>query len=133
MPRLPYPWEDVFDKGIEGIAPEGLTQTALEDLQGTDLIAADGTYLGKVTNDPYSQESLMNQYGPYGNPYNASSIFNKYGPYGNPYSGYSPYNQYTRTPPHFSRDGQLVAYLTANEFVTPRVDPHAFHAWLKRT
>lgn len=132
MPRLPYPWEDAFDRGIEGLAlstPSGLQ--SLDELEGSRLVAADGKYLGRVTRNAYDAESLANEYGTYGNSYNSISIFNDYGTYGNPYNQLSPYNEYSRTPPRFERDGKIIAYLSANEFVSPRVDPKVFQVWIK--
>ena len=100
-------------------------------MEGSVLKAADGTYLGNVMHNVFDPDSLANEYGEYGNPYSAKSIFNQYGTYGNPYNPLSPYNQFSRTPPRFIKDEKILAYLTANEFLTSRVDPDAFREWLK--
>lgn len=133
MARLQYPWQDLFEEGISGIAPTASTMShSFDHLKGSSLVAADGKYLGKVIENRFDTESLANRFGPYGNQYETESIFNRYGTYGSRYSQLSPFNKYSRTPPHFERDGDLIAYLTANEFVRPRVEPLSFVAWLKR-
>lgn len=63
------------------------------------IIAADGTYLGRLSANPYAPDSISNPYGKYGNPYSPTSINNPYSKYGNPYSAFSPNNPYaTKTP-----------------------------------
>lgn len=130
-PKLPYPYEDVFEHGSVGqLIESGSSGLSFRDLEGSSLEAADGTFLGKVSQNKYDNESLANKYGPYGNPYNANSIFNNYGTYGNKYNQLSPFNDYSRMPPKFVKGGRVIAYLTTNQFITPRVDPTAFKAWL---
>jgi hypothetical protein len=132
-PRLPHPYVDVFEDGIIGADPRSLgPDVALDSLLDSQLLAADGKLLGNVNKNSYDTESITNPYGTYGNPYNADSLFNEYGPYGNPYSVLSPYNEFSRTPPYFVRDKKLLAYLTVNQFISPRVDPKHFKAWLSR-
>lgn len=132
-PKLPHPYEDVFEDGIIGAEPTSLaSDVALDALLGSALYAADNVLLGKINRDPYDAESITNQYGEYGNPYSGKSIFNEYSTYGNPYSALSPYNEFSRTPPRFVKDGNILAYLTVNQFITPRVDPKQFRAWLGR-
>lgn len=131
-PKLPYPYEDVFEHGVPGQSIESTAPVHnLNDLEGSVLQAADGTYLGKVTRNAYDSESVANQYGTFGSPYSANSIFNEYGPYGSPYNQLSPYNDFSRTPPRLVRDGRVIAHLTSNQFISPRVDPAAFKAWLR--
>ena len=132
-PRLPHPYVDAFEDGVIGAEPGTLgPDVSLESLVESKLVAADGTLLGNVNKNPYDTDSITNQYGQYGNPFNANSLFNNFGPYGNPYSALSPYNEFSRTPPRFVKDGKTLAYLTANQFVSPRVDPKQFRAWLGR-
>lgn len=132
-PRLPPPYVDVFEEGIIGAEPGSLgPDVSLDALLDSTLIAADGKLLGNVNKNPFDTDSITNQFGPYGNPYNAGSLFNEYGPYGSPYSALSPYNEFSRTPPHFMKGGNLLAYLTVNQFISPRVDPKQFRAWLGR-
>lgn len=63
------------------------------------IIAADGTYLGQLSANPYAADSTSNPYGKYGSPYAKDSITNPYGTYGSPYSPLSPTNPYASTPP----------------------------------
>lgn len=86
--------------------------------------------LGKVNRNRFDSESLVNSFGSYGSRYSSTSIFNQYGNYGSQYSALSPYNSYTSTPPMFLRGEDVVAYLTVNPYVNPRVDPQRFLAWL---
>jgi len=63
------------------------------------IIAADGTYLGKLSANPYDPQSVSNPYGKYGSPYSPTSIRNPYSQYGSAYSTMSPNNPYaTRAP-----------------------------------
>jgi len=63
------------------------------------IYAGDKTYLGCLTDNKYSTESVWNKYGTYGSEYSAKSIWNKYGTYGSPYSQYSPWNEYSNSAP----------------------------------
>lgn len=63
------------------------------------IIAADGTYLGRLSANPYASDSTSNPYGRFGSPYSPTSINNPYGRYGSPYSPLSPNNPYTTQAP----------------------------------
>ena len=131
QPRLPYPYEDVFEHGVVGQElVNSSVDLELDSLLGSSLYAGDNTLLGNVNKNPYDTDSINNPYGNYGNPYSAQSIFNEFAKYGNPFSPLSPYNEFTRTPPRFVKNGQVVAYLTVNKFISPRVEPDMFKAWL---
>jgi hypothetical protein len=67
--------------------------------QAPRLIGHDGTYLGKLSANPYDPDSVSNPYGRYGSRYSPTSINNPYGPYGSRYSPLSPNNPYTTTAP----------------------------------
>jgi hypothetical protein len=95
------------------------------------LEAADGTFLGKLTPNEYDSESIFNEYGNYGSEYSPTSIFNSYGSYGSEYSNLSPFNEYTTTPPKIIVNGQVVAFLTVNEYLSPRVNPKSVKEWAK--
>lgn len=130
MPRLPAPYEDVFLRGVQGLSP-GDPQPTLDELEGAALFAADNTYLGKISRNKFDGESLANSFGTFGNEFNPNSVFNDFGPYGNPFSPLSPRNEFSRTPPRIQVGNRVVAYLTANEFVSPRIDPTVLFAWLR--
>ena len=53
------------------------------------LVAQDGQFLGKITDNQYDSDSILNEYGPYGSQYSNTSIFNEYSPYGSPYGQFS--------------------------------------------
>lgn len=134
MNRLLYPYEDIFE-GIRGKVSKlvaGPELTKFDALEGAKLIAADQTYLGKITKNQYDSESILNEYGLYGGSYSAKSIFNEYGQYGGQYSQFSPFNQYTSTPPKIVKDSQIIGYLTANQYIPNRIDINEFLLWLKR-
>jgi hypothetical protein len=63
------------------------------------IYAADGTYLGRLSSNPYDPQSTSNPYGTYGSPYSPTSINNPYSVYGSPYSTMSPNNPYATSPP----------------------------------
>ena len=63
------------------------------------IIAADGTYLGKLSSNPYDPQSVANPYGKYGSPYSPTSINNPYSKYGSEYSPVSPNNPYATKAP----------------------------------
>ena len=63
------------------------------------IIAADGTYLGKLSANPYDPQSVSNPYGKYGSPYSPTSINNPYSKYGSAYSTMSPNNPFATKAP----------------------------------
>ena len=93
---------------------------------GSYLIADDGQLLGKITDNPYETDSILNQYGPYGSRYSTTSIFNPYSPYGSEYGAYSINNPYCSTPPMLYIDGRLLGRVTANRNIHGRISPEAF-------
>ena len=67
------------------------------------IVAKDGTYLGRLSNDPYAADSISNPYGKYGSPYSGTSINNPYGKYGSSTSSYSPWGgSYVPSAPVFA-------------------------------
>lgn len=80
-------------------------------------VVPSGTYLGRLSKNPYLSDSTSNQYGRFGSRYAPNSIANPYGPYGNPYSPYSATNPYaTRAPRLFGQDGKYLGRLSANPY-----------------
>jgi hypothetical protein len=63
------------------------------------IVAQDGTYLGKLSENRYDPDSVSNPYGRYGSPYSSTSINNAYSTYGSPYSSQSPNNPYATQAP----------------------------------
>jgi hypothetical protein len=78
------------------------SSTSARSLYATDapkIVAQDGTYLGKLSDNPYDPDSVSNPYGRYGSPYSPTSINNPYSTYGSPYSSQSPNNPYATQAP----------------------------------
>lgn len=99
--------------------------------RGVYLLANDGAFLGSLDTNSLSPDSIFNQFSQYGNQFSAVSIFNNFGTYGNPYSALSPFNEFTATPPRIMAGEKLIAFLTKNSFLTPRVDPDSLEKWAK--
>jgi hypothetical protein len=129
MARLPRPLVDVFELG-PATSSSLIPVPDLGHFENAKIVAANGTSLGTISRNPFDIESISNQYGVYGSRYSAVSIFNPYGPYGGEYSSMSPFNQYTTTPPRIIKGGKVLASLTVNKYVTPRVDPQDLLRWL---
>ena len=129
-----YPYEDAFESGTEFSTPEQKRSLdSIQAVEGADIFAADNQFLGRISRNAYDQYALANKYQPHGSPYSQTSIFNKYGKYGSQYNALSPFNEYSRTPPRIVQGKKVVAYLTANQFITPRVDPKALLVWLNQS
>lgn len=98
---------------------------------GSYLIAQDGKLLGKITDNKYDADSILNEYGPYGSPYSGTSIFNQYSNYGSEYGQNSINNPYCSKPPKLIINGQFIGYVTANHLITNSISPEAFLYTLK--
>lgn len=88
------------------------------------LVAADGTFLGIINNDPFDPDSLANPFGTYGNRFASESIWNQFGTYGSDFGTYSPWNDFAFNPPEIYLGNTFVSYLTTNEFKLPAVHPN---------
>jgi hypothetical protein len=80
---------------------------------GAVIVAADGTYLGKVSNS-YDPDSIFNEFGNHGSEFSSTSIWNEYGLYGGEYSNTSPFNEFASSPPAIFKNGQKLGLLTVN-------------------
>lgn len=96
------------------------------------LLAADGSYLGRLTLSEYAPDSISNPYGTHGSIYASASIWNQYGSYGSQYSSLSPFNPYTSTPPFVYLWGQKVGVLTKNAYLAGRIDPDTIKDWMAK-
>ncbi len=92
-------------------------------IDGADVVADDGTYLGKISSNTFDSESIKNEFGKYGNEFNSNSIRNKFGKYGKEFSDLSPFNKFTTTPPRIIKNGEVIGYLTKNKSFENAVDP----------
>ncbi len=93
---------------------------------GSYLIAQNGQLLGKITDNIYDTDSILNEYGPYGSSYSGTSILNEYSDYGSKYGQNSINNPYCSTPPKLIINGQLIGYVTVNQLMQNRISPKAF-------
>lgn len=96
------------------------------------LMGGDGQFLGKVTSSPSDNESILNQYGPYGSPYSPTSIFNPYSPYGSAYGPWSLKNLSATAPPKLFIGGHLLGEISANPNIANRIPTEAFLYTLKK-
>ena len=95
------------------------------------LVANDGTFLGKLSLNPYDIESVSNLYGLYGSHYSATSINNEFSVYGSKFSALSPYNQFTGTPPKIYLRGEFWGYLTINRYLYANsITPSELKDWM---
>jgi sporulation protein YlmC with PRC-barrel domain len=132
MSKLPEPYEDVFigiNTPVNKLSPR-YELKRYNNLLGGSIIAADGTYLGKIIDNSFDEESITNSFGKYGSKFSNTSIFNEFGPYGGKYSKLSPFNPYSSDPPIIKKNDRVLGYLTANEYQKSRIDVHEFVAWL---
>ncbi|AGA78886.1 hypothetical protein [Echinicola vietnamensis] len=97
-----------------------------ENRRESFLKAQDGQYLGKITTNRYDNDSILNKYGPFGSRYSNTSIFNKYSPYGSRYGSYSINNPHSTQPPQLVINGDIIAYITKNRHLNPKIDPDNF-------
>lgn len=98
---------------------------------GSYLVAEDGQFLGKITDNPFDTDSILNQYSPYGSPYSSTSIFNPYSPYGSEYGAFSINNPYCGSPPKLFINGKIIGHVTTNRYLHDRIAPEAFIFALK--
>lgn len=90
------------------------------------LIAQDDQYLGKIINNRIDKNSIINPYGPFGSPYSPTSIFNPYSKYGSPYGTHSINNPYCSIPPKLFLNGEMIGYVTSNNFISNRISAEGF-------
>lgn len=112
---------DLYAKQATGVVPVGQSY----------LAAQDGQFLGKITDNQYDRDSILNEYGPYGSPYSNTTIFNEYSPYGSPYGQYSINNPYCSTPPKLVINDKLLGFVTKSQYVTNAIPTEGFLYTLK--
>ncbi len=101
-------------------------------LFGAKIIAHNGTFLGVISTAKFGADSIANEFGRHGNTFERDSIFNELGLYGSRLSPFSPFNEHSSTPPKIYLEERFMAYLTCNDFLSPRVDPFDLVEWLGR-
>lgn len=93
------------------------------DVMTAIIIAQDGQFLGVISSNSFSSDSIANTFGRYGSSFSSTSIYNEFGTYGSNYSSLSPWNPYASQPPLLVRSGRFLGYLTANLSYVPRISP----------
>lgn len=109
----------------------GILVLRFYDIEGAYLIAADGMFIGEISGE-FNDKSIINEFGEYGGEFSNKSISNEFGMYGGEFSELSPYNEFSSKPPKLMRGKSFIAYVTKNEFMSPRVDPDVLLAMTKR-
>ena len=89
----------------------------------SDLVAADGTHLGRVTVNPFDADSISNPSGLYGSRFSRTSIRNPFGRYGSPFSPSSAFNDFAPNPPRIIQNNRVVGIATTNPHVPGAVNP----------
>ena len=91
-------------------------------LDGSVVVADDGTYLGRISS-PYDRESIFNEIGPYGSSISTKSIWNDVGRYGSEISSTSARNEIASRPPMLIKDKEVIGHLTTNEIKRGAINP----------
>lgn len=90
------------------------------------------TYLGCLSCNAYSSESVFNKYGTYGSSYSTTSILNHYSTFGSKYSTYSACNPYASDPPIVVDDnGTYYGRLTVNIYLSDLYSNQNTQTWLR--
>ena len=94
------------------------------------LLANDGLYLGRLSLNTSTPDSISNNENIYGSQFSSISFKNRYSIYGSPSSSLSPYNPNTLTPPVIYLRGEKIGCLSKNVNLTNRVDPDVLNDWM---
>lgn len=109
----------------------GAQSVDLCSLLNARIDAGDGQYLGIITPNRQSVESIINPNGAYGSTFSTTSIANPNSAYGNTFNSLSARNPNAFDPPRISRNSQTIARLTINTGFASRVDPDTLLGWLR--
>lgn len=114
--------------GLEGVS------TGLSLPSGKIMLfggANHSTYLGCLSCNEYSAESVFNEFGTHGSQYSSASIFNSFGPFGSKYSATSACNPYASDPPVIvDSTGKYYGRLTVNRARSDGPPSGELKAWL---
>jgi hypothetical protein len=118
---LPDNTKQVLEDAIRTLYKKAASQN-----RDSYLLGGDNVFLGRITDNPYDQDSITNEYGQYGNPFSATSIFNEFSIYGNPFSQFSVNNPWATSPPWLYLLGTQRGRVSKNEAFLDRIDTDAF-------
>lgn len=102
-------------------------------IEGAEIWAADGTFLGIINFEQYDPYSIANPEGRFGHPQSPESIWNYDDRFGSSDYDLSPWCEWATRPPQLILDGKFLGYLTINETIYPRVDPYWLAEYLGMT
>ena len=88
--------------------------TDLEALNGFSIFSNDGTFLGIISTNKFSDTSIANSNGTYGSKFGSLSIFNSSGNYGSTTAMLSAFNKTATSPPSISDGTDTIGLLTLN-------------------
>jgi len=91
----------------------------------SSIVAADGTYLGKIGSDSMDAKSILNVNGAHGCREETACILNEKGDYGSAGSPTSAFNPDAETPPKVYIGEKFIGFLTTNKNEPRRIDPNA--------
>lgn len=97
-------------------APNIVLALTCSDLDGAYVTAQDGQYLGFFGNQ-FASESINNTFGSYGSQFSPTSVRNQFSNYGSQFGSYSANNNFSSLPPAIYKYGEVIAYLTSNNFI----------------
>ena len=92
-------------------------------LEGAQIIADDGTFLGRITWNDCASDSIFNSVGQYGSEVSSTSIWNDISKYGSDYSSESAFNDFASSPPRILKGGEVIGYLTTNDYKVRAINP----------
>ncbi len=102
----------------------------MEQTCGAWLVAGDGQLLGKVSGNPYSTDSIINESGKYGSTFSSTSIWNSFGRYGGASGQFSAFNDFALSPPALVKGANVLGSVTTAAYLPRRVSPLDLKAWL---
>lgn len=102
------------------------TSLALSLIGAAAAITVQAQTIGRLSANPYQQDSTSNPYSSVGSPYSPTGINNGYGTYGSPYSPNSVNNPYaTETPRLYDQQGNYRGKLSSNPYDPESIaNPH---------
>jgi hypothetical protein len=128
-----------FAGTVVGSSPASTTGTGLitsanyAPFGGGLIYAYNGQFLGVLSSNLYSSDSINNSFGAYGNKFSPTSMFNQFSSYGGRFAIQSPFNQFSVQAPIVYLGAQPVAYITNNQYIYgARIDPSELFTFLGR-
>lgn len=109
--------------GVESQLSEVCFLTTTSILDPMKLYSSDGTFLGELSTNIFSSDSIFNEFGSYGSEFSSTSIWNEFSAYGSEFRNTSAFNEFASDPPMIYLNGDYVGRLTVNEYTIDGVSP----------